>query len=236
MNARLAPPTRVLIALSAATLTACSSLSEPDPIVAQMRSGGACAPASSTESPAPPASPAVPLPPPATETLSAPQAATAAATPAHAQPHIDLQGQMSIKLAAFADQPAKGLSLGFFFSGNKDKGQLDLMTLMGSQMAQVSWEPGQAWLTTDKGRQRYEDLDTLSAAALGETLPLRQLVHWMQGHPDPDLPSLPGEQPESFTQQGWMIDTHELGSKKLQARRDGTPAQRGVQLKIYLDR
>ncbi|RTL33362.1 MAG: outer membrane lipoprotein LolB [Burkholderiales bacterium] len=234
MNARLAPPTRVLIALSAATLTACSSLSEPDPIVAQMRSGGACAPASSTESPAPPASPAVPLPTP--ETLTAPQAATTTPTPAHAQPHIDLQGQMSIKLAAFADQPAKGLSLGFFFSGNNDKGQLDLMTLMGSQMAQVNWEPGQAWLTTDKGRQRYDDLDTLSAAALGETLPLRQLVHWMQGHPDPDLPSLPGEQPESFTQQGWMIDTHELGSKKLQARRDGTPAQRGVQLKIYLDR
>lgn len=151
-------------------------------------------------------------------------------------PRVDLQGQMSIKLSAFADQPAKGLSLGFFFSGNTDTGQLDLMTLMGSQMAQVNWQPGEALLVNDKGRERYDNIDSLSAAALGEPLPLRQLVHWMQGHPDPELPSAPGPEAGTFVQQGWLIDARELPIKKLNARREATPLQRGVQLKIYLDR
>lgn len=143
---------------------------------------------------------------------------------------------MSIKLSAFADQPAKGLSLGFFFSGNTDTGQLDLMTLMGSQMAQVNWQPDAAWLVKEKGRERYDNLDRLSEAALGEPLPLHQLVHWMQGHPDPELPSAPGPETGTFIQQGWLIDARELPYKKLSARREATPLQRGVQLKIYLDR
>lgn len=153
-----------------------------------------------------------------------------------ARPKLDLQGQMSIKLSAFADQSAKGLSLGFFFAGNTDTGQLDLMTLMGSQMAQINWQPGEAWLTNDKGRTQYESLEALSDAALGERLPLRALIQWMQGQPDPDLPSLPGPEANTFIQEGWLIDTNELSEKKLNARRAATPAQRAVQLKIYLDR
>lgn len=204
---------RTLCVLCPLMLQACASVSEGDPIVAQMLSGGACAPADAPSAPA--------------ESLQA---------PARALPRVDLQGQMSVKLSAFADQPAKGLSLGFFFSGNTDTGQLDLMTLMGSQMAQVNWQPGEAWLVNDKGRTRYDNLDSLSEAALGEPLPLRQLVHWMQGHPDPELPSAPGPEASTFIQQGWLIDARELPNKKLNARRDATPLQRGVQLKIYLDR
>ncbi|MBI2732522.1 MAG: hypothetical protein HYX44_04185 [Aquabacterium sp.] len=211
---------RALCVLWPLMLQACASVSEGDPIVAQMRSGGACATAET------PSAPGV---------LSPAQAGQAPAQ-AQALPRIDLQGQMSVKLSAFADQPAKGLSLGFFFSGNTDTGQLDLMTLMGSQMAQVNWQPGEAWLINDKGRSRYDNLDDLSQAALGEPLPLRQLVHWMQGHPDPELPSAPGAEADTFTQQGWWIDARELPTKKLNARREATPLQRGVQLKIYLDR
>lgn len=201
---------------AALLLAACASAPQGDPIAEEMRSGGACAPAASA-----PGSAAL---------------APAAPRPSPARPRIDLQGQMSVKLAAFAGQPAKGLSLGFFFSGNTDKGQLDLMTLMGSQMAQVNWQPGEAWLTNDKGKSRYEDIDTLSEAALGEPLPLRQLIHWMQGTPDPDLPSLPGSEPDTFVQQGWLIDTHELSVKKLSARRDASAQRRAVQIKVYLDR
>lgn len=211
----------LLTALAALNLAACSSLPDGDPIAEQMRSGGSCAPipASSTPASTPP-NPASPL------SSQAPRV----------RPKLDLQGQMSIKLAAHADQSAKGLSLGFFFSGNTDVGQLDLMTLMGSQIAQVSWQPGEAWLTNEKGRQRYDNLDELSIAALGENLPLRSLVQWMQGQPDLDLPSLPGPQANTFLQEGWLIDTSELPEKKLHATRSASPTQRGVQLKIYLDR
>lgn len=202
-----------LLALSC-FVVACSSVPEDDGAIAsQMRSGGNCTPAEG----------AVTLP-------------ALTATRPRPQPRIDLQGQMSIKLGSLGEQPAKGLSLGFFFSGNNEAGQLDLMTLMGSQMAKVNWEPGQAWLTNDQGRQRYESLDALSADALGEPLPLQALVHWMQGEPDPALPSRPGPGADTFIQQGWLIDTHELAEKKLNARRDASTTQRAVQIKVYLDR
>jgi len=204
-------------------LSACASTPEPDPLVEQMRSGGACAPI------APP-----PLPPGAASGILPP--AGSPATPSRARPRIDLQGQMSIKLSAFGEQAAQGLSLGFFFAGNTDAGQLDLMTLMGSQVAQVNWQADEAWLTNDKGRRRYNNLDELSQAALGEVLPLRQLIHWLQGQPEPEQPSQPGPQADTFIQQGWLIDAHELAEKKLHARRDATASQRGVQIKVYLDR
>ncbi|HEX5356571.1 MAG TPA: lipoprotein insertase outer membrane protein LolB [Aquabacterium sp.] len=210
---------RILLWLLPLSLTACASLPDTDPIAAQMRSGGNCAPADA----APPA-------------FSALQFNQSSQPVPRARPKLELQGQMSIKLAAFADQAAKGLSLGFFFSGNTDAGQLDLMTLMGSQIAQVNWQPGEAWLTNDKGRQRYDNLEALSLAALGESLPLRSLIQWMQGQPDLDLPSLPGPQANTFTQEGWLIDTNELPEKKLHARREASATQRAVQLKIYLDR
>ncbi|MFT3856456.1 MAG: outer membrane lipoprotein LolB [Aquabacterium sp.] len=160
----------------------------------------------------------------------------AQATPATPADHHELQGQLSIKLHAFGNTPAKGLSLGFFFSGNASAGQLDLMTLMGSQMAQVNWSADGVWLTDDKGRHGYASMDELSAAVLGESLPLHALVHWMQGRPDPGAPSTQGPQADSFTQLGWTIDQHEMAYRKLTATRAGTPVQRGVFVKVYLDR
>jgi outer membrane biogenesis lipoprotein LolB len=148
----------------------------------------------------------------------------------------ELQGQLSIKLHAFGKTPAKGLSLGFFFSGDAHKGQLDLITLMGSQLARVDWASDEVWLTDDKGRHRYESMAQLSAAVLSEALPLQSLIHWMQGMPDPEAPSTPGGQPQSFVQSGWTIDQSELSVKKLTATRKGTASQRGVFVKVYLDR
>ena len=185
-------------------------------------SGGSCAPAT------PAALPLMPL---------STQPAPASTAPTHrALPHIDLQGQLSIKLSTFADQSAKGISLGFFFSGNTDTGQLDLITLMGSQMAQVNWTPEAAWLTNDKGKHPYASLNDLSLAALGESLPLRPMVYWMQGQADPALDVIVGAEPGTFTQAGWTIDTRQLSVKKLLAERPGTATQRGAQIKIYLDR
>ncbi len=155
---------------------------------------------------------------------------------ARPQASKELQGQLSIKLDAFNEQAAKGISLGFFFSGNDELGQLDLMTLMGSQIAQVGWTPKQAWLSNDKGQKQYPNLDTLTQEALGEPLPLRALIHWMAGEPDPSQASESGDQAGRFTQLGWQIDAQNLANKRLQATRTATATQRGVHLKVYLDR
>lgn len=177
---------------------------------------------------------------------------------------IDLQGQIGIKLQAFGDLPAKGISLGFFFHGHPDEGRLDLMTPLGSQLAQAGWTPAGAWLrragsdappeTTfgadpapsptsparaDPGLERFDNIDALSERVLGEAIPLQTLVHWMQGRADPARPSVTGPadglEAGTFTQDGWLIDTREW-PRRLQATRTASERLRGIQIKVYLDR
>lgn len=183
----------------------------------------------SLHAPIPNPTPADALPPLATAPSLASDTAGASAI-------TSLQGQLSLKLGALGEQAARGLSLGFFFTGNDHSGQLDLMTLMGSQVAQVGWQGPQAWLDDGQGRRSFSSLDELSLQALGEPLPLKALSHWMQGQPDPTLPSQAGAQPGQFEQLGWAIDARELAQKRLQAQRPGQAGQRAVQLKVYLDR
>lgn len=168
-----------------------------------------------------------PAPPPSEHTAAS---GTETAT------HLSLQGQLSIKLHAWQTLPAKGLSLGFFFSGHTDQGLLDLMTPLGTLMAQVGWQADEAWVVTSQGRQTYQDLDELSRQTLGEALPLRSLVHWMQGVPDPSQVSTTTNEDGVFEQAGWRIDTRELGAQRLQASRLGTEQQRAIHIKVYLDR
>lgn len=152
---------------------------------------------------------------------------------------LALQGQLSIKLSAFGDLPAKGISLGFFFDGEPQAGKLSLLTPMGSQVAEVSWSPQGASLRHATGASTeetsYGNIEELSARTLGEALPLDALIHWMQGRPDPERPSQPGTTPGVFTQAGWEIDTREREGRLLSARREAAPFVRGVQIKVRLD-
>lgn len=151
-------------------------------------------------------------------------------------PRLSLQGQLSIKLFAWQSLPAKGLSLGFFFSGHTDQGLLDLMTPLGTLMAQVGWQADQAWVVTQDGRQAYATLDELSHQTLGEALPLRSLVHWMQGQPDPAQASTATDDPWVFEQAGWRIDAREHAEQRIQATRSASEQQRAIHIKVYLDR
>lgn len=156
--------------------------------------------------------------------------------PPDTTPKLTLQGQLSLKLDAFGAQAAKGVSLGFFFNGHAGAGDLDLMTLLGSQVAALHWSPGVAELVDTQGARRYASLDELSLAALGEALPLDTLIHWMQGRPDPQWPSRPTPAATGFEQLGWHIDTSELDARKLTATRGASADVRGARIKVYLDR
>lgn len=172
---------------------------------------------------------AVPHPP-----AQAPGTASSDAT--ETPPRLALQGQLSIKLLAWQTLPAKGLSLGFFFSGHTEQGLLDLMTPLGTLMAQVGWHANEAWLVNQDGRQTYADLDELSRQTLGEALPLRSLVHWMQGQPDPTQASTLTDQAGVFEQAGWRIDARELAEQRILATRSASEQQRAIVIKVYLDR
>jgi outer membrane lipoprotein LolB len=147
-----------------------------------------------------------------------------------------LQGQLSIKLQAFQGQEAKGISLGFFFNGGAQGGQLDLMTPMGSQVAQVRWTPADAWLQTEQGERHFNTLGELSEQVLGEPLPLAALMHWVQGRAAPDLATPTHTTAQSFEQSGWQIDTTDIAIGKLNAQRPASPQQRGITVRVRLDR
>jgi outer membrane lipoprotein LolB len=110
------------------------------------------------------------------------------------------------------------------------------MTLMGSQVAQLRWTPQEAILTDGQGPHRYPSLAEVSAAALGEALPLDTLIHWMQGQADPSLPVRVGAEPDTFEQLGWLIDTRRMDEKQLSATRAAQAHVRGARIKVYLDR
>lgn len=150
-------------------------------------------------------------------------------------PILQLQGQLSIKLQAFADQAAKGISLGFFFTGHEHIGQLELMTAMGSQFAQLHWNLDGAWLRDGQQEHFFYSLNDLSAQVLGEPLPLAALMHWAQGRPAPGIAPATDLGEHAFTQIGWRIDTREHAIGRLTAERAASPQQRGITLRVRLD-
>lgn len=165
-----------------------------------------------------------------------PERPSGAAAQATAPGQLALQGQLSVKLQAFQGLEAKGVSMGFFFNGGPQGGQLDLMTPMGSQVARVHWTDAEAWLQTDQGNRHFNTLGELSQEVLGESLPLAALMNWVQGQPAPDLPAPTNPQPNSFEQSGWQIDTTDIGIGRLIAQRPASASLRGVTVRIRLDR
>lgn len=154
-------------------------------------------------------------------------------TSAQSQP---LQGQLSIKLNAWQNLPAKGMSFGFFFTGDTRQGLIDFSTPLGTLVAQVGWSEQEAWTTNQDGRTRYDNIDDLSIATLGEIVPIRSLTHWMHGQPDPSQTSSQTDIAGIFEQAGWQIDLRQYAEQRIQATRESTATQRGIQIKIYLDR
>ena len=135
------------------------------------------------------------------------------------------EGRMSIKLEAHEGLEAEGLSLAFHLQVQGPQGKLSLMTPLGTQMAQIEWDPEHVELRDSDGKRQFNTLSELSEALLGEALPLDVLPHWLDGHPAPALPSTPQDTPAGFTQAGWMVDLDGLERSLIVARR---PAQPGL--------
>lgn len=145
------------------------------------------------------------------------------------------EGQMSVRLDAHAGRPADGTSFTFSLTVSPGAaGHLALMTPMGTQVAQVNWTPDSAQLHDGQGQRDYPDLDHLSAALLGEVLPLRALPFWLDGLPDPSLPSSPLA--AGFEQAGWQVDLSQFDQQRLKATRAATELQRGILIRARLTR
>lgn len=144
------------------------------------------------------------------------------------------EGRMSIKLDAHEGREAEGLSLSFHLQVQGAQGHLSLMTPLGTQMAQIHWNPERAELRDTEGTREFATLSELSEALLGEALPLEVLPHWLDGRPDPELPSTAQDSPLGFTQAGWTVDLAGLERSLIIAQRPAQPGQRGITLRARL--
>jgi len=139
-----------------------------------------------------------------------------------------LAGRMALQVDAYQDRPAQLLSASFDLRGNADRGELRLSTPLGTTLAAAFWGPGEARLVTPQGERRFDDLDTLSRDAFGESLPLRALPDWLNGRPWPGAaePARPLQPGPGFVQLGWTIDLARFHTGQVLAWRAGPPRVR----------
>ena len=140
-------------------------------------------------------------------------------------------GRLSLRVEAFAERPALGLTAAFELQGRAESGELRLLSPLGGLLVAARWAPGRAWLDTPAGRQAFASLDDLSLQALGEVLPLAALPDWLAGRPWPGAAHQAGS--SGFEQLGWRVDLARRAEGWVLAQRDAPPP--AVVLRVRLD-
>ena len=145
-----------------------------------------------------------------------------------------LSGRLAVRVEATQGAPARSVSAAFELRGDAGHGRLDLSTPLGSVLAQARWAPGSVVLATPQGDTRYEDLDALTSAVLGESLPVAALFDWLRGRPWPGAASTPSVDPAEpgFAQLGWVVSLARFADAQVAARRERAPV---VTVRAQLD-
>lgn len=131
-------------------------------------------------------------------------------------------------------QPQRSVSASFDLIGTPASGRLVLTGPLGTTAAQAEWADGSAWLLANGERARFDSLEELAAAALGERIPIAALFDWLRGQPWPGaMHSARTDGTPGFEQLGWRIDLSRWPDGALDATRDGNPS---VTLRARLER
>lgn len=131
------------------------------------------------------------------------------------------------------------MSAAFEWRGDGARGELTLLSPLGTQLALARWSPGSALLITSDGEARFQTLEELAERALGERMPLAAWPDWLAGRPWPGASSSPlpavragGTGGGGFEQLGWAVDLSRHAEGRIEARRSRPPA---VTVRIVLD-
>jgi len=131
-------------------------------------------------------------------------AGCASLPPPAASPGEPISGRLALQIAAHADEPARHYGSTFELHGDAGAGTLTLTTPLGTTIARAHWRPGEVALVTTEGERHHPDLDAMTRAVFGESLPLAALFDWLRARPWPQAPSeaVAG----GFSQLGWHVD------------------------------
>lgn len=139
-------------------------------------------------------------------------------------------GRLSVRIDASAEHGAQSMNAAFELRGDERSGELRLSSPLGTRMATARWAPGLAWLDNGDGEYTFDDLETLSRRALGESLPLAALPDWLSGRTWPGAPHAATAM--GFEQLGWQVDLARRAEGWIEARRAAAPA---VLMRVKLD-
>jgi outer membrane lipoprotein LolB len=141
-------------------------------------------------------------------------------------------GKLSLKVDASAAQPAQAVTASFDLRGTDQRGELRLISPLGTSIATARWAGDRAVLQTSEGERQFTDLEALSREALGESLPLRALPDWLTGRPWAGA-DIARRDATGFEQLGWKIDLLRFADGVLTATREAAPA---VVLRVRIER
>lgn len=127
-------------------------------------------------------------------------------------------GRLGLQVETSDAQPAQSFSASFELSGNAQAGQLVLITPLGSTLAVLSWQPGEALLREGQQMRRFDTLNELSEKAIGTALPIAALFNWLQGL--------------NTQVQGWQVDVSQLPRRLILHRASPLPQ---AQLRLVID-
>lgn len=109
---------------------------------------------------------------------------TACASPP-TSPRADLphwSGRLALKADADSATPPQSVAVLFDLQGSSNQGELTLETPLGNRLAQLSWDPTQALLTTSQQQLRSTSVDELLQTATGTPAPpVQVLFDWLNG-------------------------------------------------------
>ena len=154
-----------------------------------------------------------------------------ASTPPASDSEAWTSGRLSVRVEATASQPLQMKSAAFELQGSNDRGELRLLSPLGTLLVAARWAPGSAVIRTPEGERGFASLDELSRQALGESLPLAALPDWVAGRPWPAVAHT--LQSDGFEQLGWTVLTARQAEGWISAERRAAPA---IQLRVRLDR
>ena len=131
------------------------------------------------------------------------------------------ESQWSGRLAlTIQSEPVQSWGAGFELRGSPERGELQLLSPLGTTLAVLAWTPTVASLRQPAQEQTSGSLDALMLQVTGTDIPVRALFDWLSGTPTQVA--------------GWQADLSQLSEGRLQLRR--TEPAPAVELRLKVER
>jgi outer membrane lipoprotein LolB len=115
--------------------------------------------------------------------------------------------------------PPQAFFASFELKGNAERGDLSLISPVGSVLAVMRWSPGEALLETGRDIRRFASVDALLQETTGAPIPVGALFDWLDG--------------KSTAMNGWAADLTQRSTGRINAKRTVPKPQ--IDLRIVLD-